>query len=77
MKITYSRKLDELGRIVLPNNLCAAMNLSPADELQISCEDDKIILTKSCPTCKLCGSSEKINSKLFVCESCIDAIKGL
>lgn len=40
------RKIDELGRIVLPKELRKYLNISPGDDFQINIEDQKIILEK-------------------------------
>lgn len=40
------RKIDELGRIVLPKELRKYLNINPGDDFQISIEDQKIILEK-------------------------------
>lgn len=40
------RKIDELGRIVLPKELRKCLNINTGDDFQISLEDEKIILEK-------------------------------
>lgn len=40
------RKIDELGRIVLPKELRKYLNINPGDDFQINIEDQKIILEK-------------------------------
>lgn len=40
------RKIDELGRIVLPKELRKCLNINPGDDFQIRLEDEKIILEK-------------------------------
>lgn len=40
------RKIDELGRIVLPKELRKYLNINPGDDFQISIESEKIILEK-------------------------------
>ena len=40
------RKIDDLGRIVLPKELRKYLNINPGDDFQILLEDDKIILEK-------------------------------
>ena len=41
-----TRKIDELGRIVLPKELRKYLNINPGDDFQINIEDQKIILEK-------------------------------
>ena len=40
------RKIDELGRIVLPIELRKSLNINPGDDFQITIESEKIILEK-------------------------------
>ena len=54
------RKVDELGRIVLPVELRRVMNIQIKDSLEIMTEDDKIILKKYEPCCVFCHSKEDV-----------------
>ena len=71
------RKIDELGRIVLPAEIRKAYNINPGSEIEISTQDDTIILKKHENTCVFCGSDK--NLKLFkeksLCAKCISQIK--
>ena len=40
------RKVDELGRIVIPKELRKNLNIKNSDDLEISIDNDKIILEK-------------------------------
>ena len=46
MKSGIIRRVDQLGRIVLPMDLRKSMKLREGTQLELSVEDDKIILTK-------------------------------
>lgn len=47
MQITgIVRKIDDLGRIVLPKELRKTLNINPGDDFQISIDNEKIILEK-------------------------------
>ena len=71
------RKLDELGRIVLPMEIRNTFNLEPKDPIEIFVEDDQIILKKYQPCCIFCKSTK--NNVIFndkrVCKSCIEKLK--
>jgi len=54
------RKVDELGRVVLPIELRRTLNIDIKDSLEIYVENDSIILKKYEPSCIFCGSSEGI-----------------
>ena len=47
------RKVDELGRIVLPIELRRTLDIAERDELEIYMENEHIILKKYEPTCVL------------------------
>ena len=51
------RKVDDLGRIVLPIELRRTLDIAERDELEIFMENDRIILQKFEPACIFCGSS--------------------
>ncbi len=67
------RKVDELGRIVLPVELRRIMDIQIKDSLEIMTEDDKIVLKKYEPRCVFCGSKENISEfkGRCVCENCV------
>ena len=51
------RKIDHLGRIVLPIELRRVMDIDRDSSLEIYVEDDSIVLRKYQPTCVFCKSS--------------------
>lgn len=50
------RKVDELGRIVLPIEIRRNLDIAERDELEIYMEDDKIVLQKYEPNCIFCST---------------------
>ena len=67
------RKVDELGRIVLPIELRRMLDIVERDELEIYMDQDRIVLQKFEPACIFCGFPEDLvtyNSK-NVCRACI------
>ncbi len=54
------KKLDALGRFVLPKELRAALQMDAQDSIEIYVDDDKIILKKYEPACIFCGNSSTI-----------------
>lgn len=54
------RKVDELGRIVLPIEIRRTMDIAERDELEIFMDGDQIILQKFQPTCVFCGSNRNL-----------------
>ena len=71
------RKIDELGRIVLPIEIRNTMNINSKDAIEIFVDEDKIILKKYEPACIFCGNADDVimfNSKL-ICRECVEKIK--
>jgi transcriptional pleiotropic regulator of transition state genes len=54
------RKVDELGRIVIPIELRRTMGIDIKDPLEIFVDGEKIILRKYEPTCIFSGSAENL-----------------
>lgn len=67
------RRVDELGRIVLPVELRRTMDIAERDALEIFTDDDIIILKKNQPTCVFCDGSKNIVSYKGknICSTCI------
>ena len=53
------RKIDELGRIVLPSELRRVFGIREGDELEISVDGDKVILQKRQDLCLFCGAAHR------------------
>ncbi|MBQ8448658.1 MAG: AbrB/MazE/SpoVT family DNA-binding domain-containing protein [Clostridia bacterium] len=71
------RRIDELGRIVLPIEIRKNLNIENRDTVEIFVEEDKIILKKYEPACIFCGNADDVimfNSKL-ICRECVEKIK--
>lgn len=66
------RKIDELGRIVLPSELRRVFGIHEGDQLEISVDGEQIILQKRLDACLFCGSEESLIEfrDRTVCESC-------
>lgn len=73
------RKVDELGRIVLPIELRRTLDIAERDELEIYLEDDKVIMRKFQPTCLFCGKARGLITYLerAVCKECARRISEL
>lgn len=54
------RKVDELGRIVIPIELRRTMGIEEKDSLEIYVDNEKIILKKYEPACIFCGNAEEV-----------------
>ncbi|MCL2033457.1 MAG: AbrB/MazE/SpoVT family DNA-binding domain-containing protein [Oscillospiraceae bacterium] len=70
------RKIDELGRIVIPKELRLTLNIDERAPMEIFVKENQIILMKHEPSCIFCGSDEG-NSEFKgknICKSCISDI---
>ena len=54
------RRLDELGRITLPIDARRALHIDLRDEIDITVENDRIVLKKNVPTCVFTGKSKNL-----------------
>lgn len=73
------RKVDELGRIVLPIELRRTLDISERDNLEIYTDGQTIILKKYQPSCVFCNSDTDIlqfNGK-NICTGCLKAMSQL
>ena len=70
------RKVDELGRIVLPIELRRTLDIAERDELEIYMEGDRIILQKYEPSCIFCSASRGlVNFRgKNVCQDCAHTV---
>lgn len=71
------RKVDGLGRIVLPKELLCTLNISAHDALEIFMDNDRIFLNKYEPGCIFCGRrTERIFKGKRVCTGCAQEAKS-
>lgn len=72
------RKVDELGRIVLPIELRRTLDIAERDALEIYVDGASIILRKYEPACIFCGDSKDVvNYKgKNICASCMHELSG-
>ena len=73
----YVRKIDKLGRIVIPMEYRKKAGLEIDDEASITEENGRIVIARKTPSCKICGSEENLNKEFSLCKKCIDKIKNL
>lgn len=72
------RKVDELGRIVLPIEMRRTLDIAERDSLEIYVDGDSIILKKYQPACIFCENTKDII--IFkgknICPDCIGKLKA-
>lgn len=73
------RRVDDLGRIVIPMELRRTLGIKVKDPMAIFVEGERIILEKHKDACALCGETElemvDLNDRP-ICATCVDKIKA-
>lgn len=73
------RKIDELGRIVIPIEIRNQFDITEKDPIEIYVDGSSIILKKYERTCFFCGNTKKLfpfKNKL-ICSNCLSQIKDI
>ncbi|SMD08817.1 AbrB/MazE/SpoVT family DNA-binding domain-containing protein [Sporomusa malonica] len=70
------RRVDELGRVVIPIELRRTFGIEEKDGLEIYTDNDRIILRKHEPACVFCGSADEVTSfkGKNVCKECLSVM---
>lgn len=73
------RKVDELGRVVIPIELRNKFDIKEKDPIEIYVEGSSIILKKFEPNCIFCGSSKNLveYKEKLICNKCSKKIAEL
>lgn len=68
------RKVDELGRVVIPIELRRTLGIGEKDSLEIYVDGERIILKKYEPACIFCGNAEGVvyYKNKVICSACIE-----
>lgn len=72
------RRVDELGRIVLPKEMRKELNIDTKDPVEISKEGTAIVLRKYENRCTFCGKLKPAYnfSNKKICRECLEKIKN-
>lgn len=76
----YIRRIDKLGRIVLPKDLRNFLDVkSDVDSVEIFTDDDKVIIKKynpPLPNCIFCGSTSNVIDfkEQNICSNCLNEL---
>ena len=73
------RRVDELGRLVIPKEMRKKMNIADNDPVEIFVDGEKIIITKYTPFCTFCQSDERVTEfkGRNVCRACLEEMRSL
>jgi AbrB family transcriptional regulator, transcriptional pleiotropic regulator of transition state genes len=72
------RKLDQLGRIVLPKSLRKRYQMTEGAPIEILVQGEHIILERFRPKCIFCSSMEQVNlfKEKYICSICANELIG-
>lgn len=72
----HVRRIDELGRVVLPAELRQTLGIADKGELEIYVEGESIVLVKYLPRCVFCGANEGLVEfkEKMVCLACVAGV---
>lgn len=73
------KKIDNLGRIVVPKGFRQMLGLNPGDPLELEIDGDKLTISPHKDCCTFCGASS-VSAKYCdknICQSCIEKIRAL
>lgn len=73
------RKVDRLGRVVIPIELRRNLDIEEKDALEIFIDGEQIVLKKYAPACIFCGQAKDITTfkGKNICPSCLNEIENL
>lgn len=71
------RKVDELGRVVIPIELRRTLDIAEKDSLEIYVDGEHIILKKYAPACLFCGQAKDITifKSKNICPACLEELQ--
>ena len=71
------RRVDELGRIVIPIELRRTLDIAEKDALEIYVDGEQIILKKYESACIFCGDARDVTNYKGknICKSCMEEFK--
>lgn len=73
-----ARKVDELGRMVLPSELRKRFGIGEGDYLAISVEGQRIVLQKVESGCIFCDDTESLVDfkDKYICSGCLASLRN-
>jgi len=73
------RKVDELGRVVIPIELRRTLGIDEKDALEIYVDSEKIIFKKYEPACVFCGNADQVIrfKNKNVCKECATSMSSV
>lgn len=72
------RRLDNLGRIVIPAELRRTLDIAEKDALEIYVDGEQIVLKKYERACIFCGEAKDVKNYKgkSICKKCLEELRG-
>ncbi|MDX6547259.1 MAG: AbrB family transcriptional regulator, transcriptional pleiotropic regulator of transition state [Gaiellales bacterium] len=72
------RRIDELGRIVIPVEIRKRFGIRDRDPLEISVQGDSVVLTRPIDRCVFCSSLDDLTAfhERSICAACMSDLRG-
>ncbi|MBE6695226.1 MAG: AbrB/MazE/SpoVT family DNA-binding domain-containing protein [Ruminococcaceae bacterium] len=73
------RKIDELGRIVVPKEMRKSLSIENGDEVEILFTEDGILVKKYIPYCVFCSGKDDLQpfEGKYLCRACREKIGAM
>lgn len=79
MSTPHERRLDGLGRVVIPMDIRRRLSIAPGDRLDVSCEDGRIVIARVGEACVVCHTAVNLvtmGSGALLCTDCAAELRG-
>jgi AbrB family transcriptional regulator, transcriptional pleiotropic regulator of transition state genes len=73
------KKIDNLGRVVVPKGYRLMLGLKPGDALDVEVDGDRLVIAPHRDGCTFCGDEtvEQAYLSKHICSNCIEQIREL
>ena len=70
------RRVDELGRVVIPKEIRKKLDIQEKDPLEIYVQEDCIVLKKYESNCIFCGNTKDLTEykEKLICKKCLNEL---
>ena len=74
MNINTIRRIDDLGRVVIPKEHRRVLGISEGDAMNIELQGDTLLIRKHETTCVFCR--KPVSGLEFLCDECAGVLRG-
>jgi transcriptional pleiotropic regulator of transition state genes len=73
------KKIDNLGRVVVPKGYRLMLGLKPGDPLDVEVDGDRLVIAPHQEGCSFCGNPGELQAfrSKNICGECVEQIRGL